>query len=79
MNNPTATLPQTLQSVFSVFEAEKEIIDEVTRELQAVKATIANKDIMLALIARVETETDVIRKDILRNALELVVLRTLDV
>jgi hypothetical protein len=34
---------------------------------------------MLALIARVETETDVIRKDVLRNALELVVLRTLDV
>ncbi|ESS58595.1 biofilm development YmgB/AriR family protein [Enterobacter cloacae S611] len=79
MNNPTATLPQNFQSVFSVFEAEKEIIDEVTRELQAVKATVANKDIMLALIARVETETDVIRKDILRNALELVVLRTLDV
>lgn len=79
MNNPTATLPQNHQSVFSVFEAEKEIIDEVTHELQAVKATVANKDIMLALIARVETETDVIRKDVLRNALELVVLRTLDV
>lgn len=78
MNNTTAVHPQTHHSVFSVFEAEKEIIDEVALELQALNGMVSYKDIMLVLISRLETEPNIIRKDILRNALELVVLRSLD-
>ena len=50
----------------------------VTIEIQAIKRKVAEKDNMLTLISRVETETALMRKDILRNALELGVLRALD-
>ena len=39
---------------------------------------VTNKDLILALVAQLETETDVIRNDILRNALEMIVHRTPD-
>jgi hypothetical protein len=39
---------------------------------------ISNKDIILALILRLECENDVIKQDIYRNALEIIVQRTPD-
>lgn len=60
------------------FDAEQQIISELTSALQGVNTVVTNKDLILALVALLETETDVIRNDILRNALEMIVHRTPD-
>lgn len=59
-------------------DAEQQIISELTSALQGVNTVVTNKDLILALVALLETETDVIRNDILRNALEMIVHRTPD-
>lgn len=59
-------------------EDEQRVIDEITLSLKAEKDFITNKDLMLSLISRLETETDVVQNDILRNALEIIVHITLE-
>ena len=50
------------------FEAEEQLIAEITQSLRAHKADVSNKDLIFALI----------KLDIYRNALEMVVQRTPD-
>ncbi|EOJ5999307.1 biofilm development regulator YmgB/AriR family protein [Cronobacter sakazakii] len=57
---------------------EKVIISEIRLELTAKKNSVTNKDIILALIYRLQVEHNEAKKDILRNALEIVVQRTPD-
>ncbi|EOT1226445.1 biofilm development regulator YmgB/AriR family protein [Cronobacter sakazakii] len=46
--------------------------------MTAKKNSVTNKDIILALIYRLQVEHNEAKKDILRNALEIVVQRTPD-
>ena len=78
MNNATFKTFETTDSKLHAFEAEKQIIDELTFALKSVKTVVTNKDLILALISRLETESDVVQNDILRNALEIIVHRTQD-
>lgn len=57
---------------------ESLIIDEIYLSLQNTKGAITNKDVILAILARMEEEKDALQTDILRNALQLVVHRTAD-
>lgn len=58
--------------------SERKIISEIRSNFSGKKASVTNKDLILALIQHLECETDVTRQDIYRNALELVVQRTPD-
>lgn len=60
------------------FSSERAVIGEIRAEIAKTKMRISNKDVILALILRLETEHDITRQDIYRNALELVVERTPD-
>lgn len=61
----------------NIFEAEQQVINDITLALQEMKKVVTNKDLILLLVAHMETETDIIRKGILRNALEMAVHRAL--
>lgn len=74
-----ATFPShSYQNHLHAFEAERQIINDITRELRKIKSFVTNKDIILALIHCIEQEQDAIRNDIYRHALEQVVQRTPD-
>lgn len=67
-----------LKTTGDEYLSERVIISEIRLNLSAKKDRITNKDIILALIHQLECENDVIRQDIYRNALEIVVQRTPD-
>lgn len=60
------------------FETEMQLISRIQQRIHAKKGVVYNKDLILALIQLIETETDVIKLDVYRNALEIVVQRTPD-
>lgn len=60
------------------FASEQNVISEVFAELIASKSSVSNKDIIIALIEKLETENDIVKQDIYRQALEIVVQRTPD-
>lgn len=52
---------------------ETEVISAVLESLRARGGRVLRKDIILALIAELESTSDVVRLDVLRGALEVVV------
>ncbi|KTS18482.1 hypothetical protein RSA31_17180 [Pantoea dispersa] len=71
-------LSEYFQHAGSEYASEKEIIALIYKQLAAVKLRVSNKDIILALLERLESEHDVVQLDIYRQALELIVQRTPD-
>lgn len=66
-------------STINVFqESEVLTVKSVTLQLLERKAFVSNKDVIMELIERLETEKDEVQKDILRNALEMLLQRTPD-
>lgn len=78
MDNNAAISSHSYQSQLYAFEAEKQLINDITGELRKVKSVVTNKDIILALIQCIEQEKDASRNDIYRHALEQVVRQTPD-
>ena len=78
MDNNAALPSHSYQNQLYAFEVEKQIVNEITRELRKIKSFVTNKDIILALIQCIEQEKDAVRNDIYRHALEQVVQRTPD-
>jgi len=73
---PESQLSDYFKTTGDQFLSERVIISEVRLELTARKIRVTNKDIILALIMRLESERDVLKQDIYRNALEIVIQRT---
>ncbi|KIS45724.1 biofilm development regulator YmgB/AriR family protein [Kosakonia radicincitans] len=78
----TTTTEEQLNAYFGAnartYEAEREIIHDIMHNLRLNNVEVSNKHLILALIGLLETEDDVVRQDIYRNALELVVQKTPD-
>lgn len=55
------------------YVSEKELLGATVRDILLTHGTITNKHIILSLIQQLEKCSDVVRGDILRNALEIVV------
>lgn len=66
------------QDSAEVLKSESEVITAVLAELSTRKTFVSNKDIIGALLVRLELEEDAVRQDILRKALEVVVQKTPD-
>lgn len=77
MANSTFVLPPVSPDTHDAHEDEQRVIDEIKRSLKVENDAITNKDLMLALISRLETENNVVQKDVLRNVLEIIVYITL--
>lgn len=60
------------------FHDEKNVIFSLYNELAATKTSVSNKDIILSLLKKLEAEADIVKLDIYRKALEIVVQRTPD-
>lgn len=60
------------------FEAERVLINELSQQLRQNQIEASNKNLILALIRLLETEEDVVKLDIYRNALEHIVQKTPD-
>lgn len=60
------------------FKSEREIVTALSAEVMSRKGSVTNKDLILGLLEKLETENDIVRLDIYRQALELVVQRTPD-
>ncbi|MDZ7280085.1 biofilm/acid-resistance regulator YmgB/AriR [Pantoea eucrina] len=58
--------------------AETAVLDSVIRDIVIDGKKVTSKAILLYLIAELESTTDVVKLDVLRNALEIVVGRTPD-
>ncbi|WP_130834157.1 biofilm/acid-resistance regulator YmgB/AriR [[Erwinia] mediterraneensis] len=67
-----------INSASAQFADEKAVICSLIEELSMTKPFVNNKDIILGLLRKLETETDPVQLDIYRKALELVVQRTPD-
>jgi len=59
-------------------EAERSLINELAQNLKSNRIEVNNKNLILALIRLLETEDDVVKLDVYRNALELIVQKTPD-
>lgn len=59
-------------------DTEQQIIARIRANLLARKSMVTNKDIILELLVRLETEKDIEILDVYRNALERVVHATPD-
>ncbi|WP_312979799.1 biofilm development regulator YmgB/AriR family protein [Atlantibacter sp.] len=60
------------------YEAETKLIADLTRELRTQRGVVQSKDLILTLIQQIECEKDVLKLDIYRNALEMIVQATPD-
>lgn len=58
------------------FTTEKEVIARIYKQIAAQKMRVSHKDIIMALLEKLETERDVIQLDIYRQALEIVIQHT---
>lgn len=67
-----------LQSMDSQFVSEKAVLVEIYQDLSSRKAVVGNKDIIHSLLEKLESENDVIKLDVYRQALEMVVQLTPD-
>lgn len=60
------------------FDVELTLIADLRKSIGRRKADVQNKDLILALIQLLETEDDVVKLDVYRNALEIIVQKTPD-
>lgn len=60
------------------YATEAAIIGRIVRELLAANGRVNNRAILLALIDELESESDLVHHDVLRNCLEIVVGHTPD-
>lgn len=65
-------------NVDDLYTSEAEVLGAAIRHLLTAHGHVSNKAIILHLLGRLECTTDVVKQDILRQALELVVWRTPD-
>lgn len=63
---------------YSHDDAGQKVISEIMQDLLSRKSAVNNKDIILELVVRLEIEKDIVKLDIYRSALEMVVLNTPD-
>jgi hypothetical protein len=57
---------------------ELKLIADLKKSIGRRKPDVHNKDLILALIQLLETEEDVVKLDVYRNALEIIVQKTPD-
>lgn len=67
-----------LNNYGSRLSEEKLAIDKAVRDLYLSKEHVDNKSIILKLLSFLSCADDIVEKDIIRNALEVVLLFTLD-
>lgn len=73
-----STLIEFFRSAGDQLASETELLGSIIRNIVADQGRVTNKAIILYLIAQLETTTDVVRLDVLRKTLEIVVGRTPD-
>ncbi|QKJ87003.1 Biofilm development protein AriR [Paramixta manurensis] len=61
-----------------LLKTEGEVIKQIVADLRRRKSAFSNKDIIICLLEKLETESDVVQLDIYRHALEMVVQQTPD-
>lgn len=61
-----------------LLSSESEVITVASQTLMARKGFVSNKDLIVYLLDKLESESNVVQLDIYRNALEIVVQRTPD-
>ncbi len=66
------------ESTRHAFDVELKLIADLKKSIGRKKPDVHNKDLILALIQLLETEDDVVKLDVYRNALEMIVQKTPD-
>ncbi|WP_437434247.1 biofilm development regulator YmgB/AriR family protein [Yokenella regensburgei] len=66
------------ESNLRAFDVELKLIADLRKSIGRIKPDVQNKDLILALIQLLETEEDVVKLDVYRNALEIIVQKTPD-
>jgi hypothetical protein len=66
------------ESTLHAFDVELKLIADLKKSIGRRKPDVHNKDLILALIQLLETEEDVVKLDVYRNALEIIVQKTPD-
>ncbi|WP_342320820.1 biofilm development regulator YmgB/AriR family protein [Kosakonia sp. BYX6] len=78
----TTTTEEQLNAYFGAnthnYAAEKKVISDIIYNLRLQQTDVSNKHLILALIGLLETEDDIAKLDIYRNALEMIVQKTPD-
>lgn len=73
-----STIIDYFRSEGDLLAPETELLGGVIRDIVADQGRVTNKAIILYLIAELECTSDVVRMDVLRKTLEIVVGRTPD-
>ncbi|ROP61793.1 biofilm development protein YmgB/AriR [Enterobacter sp. BIGb0383] len=78
INLPDSALTDYFRSAGDLLTEEQAILGAAIRKLMASGRPLTNKEIILRLIDEIEITDDVVRIDIIRKTLEIVVDHTLD-
>ena len=73
--NTESQISEYFMNAGDTFTSEKDVIAETWSELASFKAHVSEKDMLLGLIHKLESETDATKQDIYRQALESVLQR----
>lgn len=78
INLPDTALSDYFRSAGDLLTEEQAILGAAIRNIMASGSPLTNKEIILRLIDEIETTNDVVKIDIIRKTLEIVVDHTLD-
>ena len=71
INTTVEQIDEYIRSMDEGTSPEKEVYSQLFNELLSVHKTVSHKDIIAGLIQKLETEQDVIKADIYRHMLEI--------
>ena len=71
INTTVEQIDEYIRSMNEGASPEKEVYSQLFNELLSVHTTVSHKDIIAGLIQKLETEQDVIKADIYRHMLEM--------
>lgn len=71
LNSDGPQLIYTLENIDDIYEEEKKVFSAAVRTLLTEEGSVSSREVLFYLIAQMEATTDVVRLDVLRTCLEI--------
>ncbi|KAF6660627.1 hypothetical protein HFD91_11470 [Enterobacteriaceae bacterium EKM102V] len=71
LNSDGPGLIYTLENIDDIYDEEKRVFSAAVRTLLTEKGSVTSREVLFYLIAQMEATTDIVRLDVLRTCLEI--------
>ncbi|MEN4834453.1 biofilm development regulator YmgB/AriR family protein [Pantoea vagans] len=71
LNSDGPELIYTLENIDDIYEEEKKVFSAAVRTLLTEEGSVTSREVLFYLIAQMEATTDIVRLDVLRTCLEI--------